>query len=154
MILRQERPRALSLMVLIAAELITVPRLAWVASASAEESVQGLYEAEGKRDPFMPLVRDGRIIAPPVASGADGKPSAALPVLHGILWDAGGHSIALLDAFELQMGDTVRGYKVLEIGQNSVTLERDGKAVTVHLQTEGQGSPGNAGQTQGGGGRP
>jgi hypothetical protein len=96
----------------------------------------GIYEAEGRRDPFIALVRDGRVITPPQGAG-DGKRTAALPMLRGILWDAGGRSIALIDDTELQVGGETRGYRVTAITKAAVTLTRGEKSFVLRLEESG-----------------
>lgn len=76
------------------------------------------YNAQGKRDPFVPLVRNGRF----VGVSKPGAQLGAVPTLFGILWDPQGQSIALLDDGEAKVGDTVEGYKVMEITRDTVTL--------------------------------
>ena len=71
--------------------LAAVACLLWgIADAAAAEQPETAfqYESGGKRDPFVPLVRDGKIIAPvslPTAS-ARGGADLSLPILAGILW--------------------------------------------------------------------
>ena len=73
-----------------------------------------VYEAQGKRDPFTPLVKDGKIVG--------GKSDAAVPELMGILWDPD-NPIAMLGDKELTVGDTIDDYKIVEIHETSVILE-------------------------------
>lgn len=85
-------------------------------SSGWAESFQ--YDAKGRRDPFVPLVRDGHVVTP-----VAGTPMPnAKPILYGILWDPGGPSIALIDDEELGVGGTVSGYRVAEIRQDAVVL--------------------------------
>ncbi len=92
------------------------------------------YDAKGKRDPFVPLVRDGRAIA---ASGdtllLSGPLDTSLPLLGGILWDPAGRSIALLNEQDTVVGDMVGGYRVAEIHEDQVVLEREGRRVTLRI---------------------
>ena len=76
------------------------------------------YDSKGRRDPFSPLVRDGRL----VAAGAV-RIEASKPMLYGILWDPGGKSIALINDIEAKVGDTVGGYQVREIRKDAVILD-------------------------------
>ena len=123
------------------------------ASLVAEESARGgVYQSEGHRDPFVPLVRDGRIITPPQATGGDGRRTTAMPVLHGILWDAGGRSIAMIDDTELQVGGEVRGYQVTEITRATVSLARAGQIFVLRLEESGEATPTTT--KQGGGDQP
>ncbi len=113
-------------------------------STSAEaQSGSGFYRAKG-RDPFAPLVRDGRVLAPVQTTGDD-KGLAVLPVLHGILWD-NGYSIAMIDDSELQAGASVRGYQIVEIQKDAVILERNGKQVVLQLESEASGAATHIGQ--------
>lgn len=86
------------------------------------------YDSKGRRDPFVPLVRDGRLI-----SSISGEPvavSTSRPRLLGILWDPGGHSIALINNTEVMVGETVGLYRVAEIRRDAVVLQ-DGKTTLV-----------------------
>ena len=86
---------------------------------SEEEPQTVLYDAKGHRDPFVPLVRDGRIVNPRAASGI-------LPVLYGILWDPDGRSMALINDREVSVGDQVGAYRVEEIQPDAVVLADEG----------------------------
>ena len=85
------------------------------------------YDAKGRRDPFVPLVREGRTLD--VAYSASGS----TPMLSGILWDPAGHSIALLNETEARVGDVIGEYEVREIRKDSVVLSRGGESVVVQL---------------------
>lgn len=95
------------------------------------------YEADMLRDPFVPLVRDGRIVSFGDARGASrGLGQTGAPVLYGIVWDAGGHSIALINDAEVQVGDTVSGYEVVDIREDAVMLRRAEKELELHLSSD------------------
>ena len=87
------------------------------------------YDAKSRRDPFVALVRDGRV------TGASKQPvgETLKPVLYGILWDAGGQSIALINDKESRVGDTVNGYRVKEIRQDAVVLEGEGGPIELRI---------------------
>ena len=85
------------------------------------------YDPQGKRDPFVPLVRDGRLLS----GTGSGAVSTGEPTLHGILWDPNGHSLALIDDTEVKVGDTVAGYQVTEIRQDGVVLKNGEKSVVL-----------------------
>jgi hypothetical protein len=91
--------------------------------------VEFVYKAEGVRDPFIPLVRDGRVVAYLNRRG----PGAALPILFGVLWDPAGGSIALIDNTEARVGDEVSGYRVKEIHKDSVVLTSGENDVVVQV---------------------
>ena len=81
------------------------------------------YDAKGKRDPFIPLVRDGML----VQAASHGVMS--VPVLRGILWDQSGGSLALINDLEVKVGDMVGEYQVTQIRPDKVVLTRDGEPV-------------------------
>ena len=92
------------------------------------------YDAEGRRDPFRPLIFDGRMV------GVIGEPSTPdatdQPVLYGILWDPGGNSIALINDAEAKVGDTVNGYQVTEIRHDAVVVTNGGEPVVLQIAFE------------------
>ena len=100
------------------------------------------YQAGGRRDPFVPLILNNRVINPNTKTATD----ASQPVLHGILWDTAGQSIALIDDVEAKVGDTVGEYQVTAIRRDEVVLEADGKSVVLQIAFETQPS----GATKGG----
>ena len=108
---------ALGLLLLVLAA--AVPRVG--ADDGASFSATFHYDAKDRRDPFVPLVRDGRIVSD---IARDGRPfDGSKPVLYGILWDPGGQSIALINDGEAKAGQTVDGYLVKEIRKDAVVLE-------------------------------
>jgi hypothetical protein len=107
--------------------------------AASEKSPVLVYDAKGKRDPFVPLVRDGRMIGSGTdATLGEGPRDVSLPLLGGILWDPAGRSIALLNEKEAMVGDVVRGYRVVEIHEDHVVLEQEGRRVTLKMVFEEQ----------------
>jgi len=90
------------------------------------------YDSGGRRDPFVPLVRDGRLVA--VTPGVPIE--TARPTLYGILWDAGGRSIALINEKEVTVGDAVAGYQVKAIRPDAVVLEAEGEVVELRIMFE------------------
>jgi len=83
--------------------------------------------AQSQRDPFVPLVRDGRLIAP------SGSENFSQLTLVGILWDPSGQSIALINDTEAKVGDVLGEYQVHEIRQDAVVLMREGQPVVLQL---------------------
>ena len=80
------------------------------------------YDAKGRRDPFVSLVREGRVVTP-VASSA--SPDGTTPILYGIVWDPGGRSLALINDTEVQVGGMIGKYRVEEIRRDAVVLAAD-----------------------------
>ncbi len=104
------------------------------------------YNAKGRRDPFVALVRDGRI----VAISTSGHAESSKPVLYGVLWDPVGRSIALINDGEAKVGDMVGDYRVVEIRKDAVVLANGGEPVVIELafETPPKSAPG---ATTGGG---
>ena len=106
------------------------------AAAVTEPTPEGAerfrYNAKGRRDPFAPLVRDGRIVA--ISTG--GRTESSLPVLYGVLWDPGGNSIALINDGEARVGDMVAEYRVVEIRKDAVVLANGGEPVVIAIAFE------------------
>ena len=93
------------------------------------------YDSKGKRDPFVPLVTpEGRRIYPPgldeeVISGVAGL------VLHGIVYESGDQSMAIINGQILKKGQQLDGMKVLEITPTSVTMQIEGKPHLLRLES-------------------
>ena len=83
-----------------------------------------------KRDPFIPLVRDGRLLS--LVSKAPRVSDVPLN-LAGILWDPGGHSLALINETELRVGDTIHEYRVTDIRPDAVMLVRGDQTITLQI---------------------
>lgn len=94
------------------------------------------YDAQGRRDPFVPLVRNGRLVG--ITKPGAASQLGALPALFGILWDPQGQSIALLNDGEAKVGDIVEGYKVIEITRDTVTLGNGDEPVVLQISFEGE----------------
>lgn len=113
--------------------LLLLARAGWTAEEPAPQSNQPFrYDAHGRRDPFVPLVRDGRF----VGSSGGLQSSADKPVLYGILWDAGGVSVALINDVEAKVGDTINGYEVKEIRQDAVVLSNGDESLVLQIAFE------------------
>jgi len=110
--------------------------LGWAVQGSAASDGALVYEPKGRRDPFVPLVRDGRILGKPRAAEAL---AVLQPILYGILWDPDGRSIALINDQEVKEGDVVGSYQVEKIHPNSVVLKREGgESVVLKLAFEAE----------------
>lgn len=89
--------------------------------------------AQDKRDPFVALVRDGRLIVP------SGSEDFSQLTLVGILWDPSGQSIALINDAEARVGDALGEYHVQEIRQDAVVLMREGQPVVLQMSFDAPG---------------
>lgn len=90
------------------------------------------YDAKGKRDPFIPLVREGRLVSATAGEVGD----FSNPTLAGILWDPHGNSIALINDMEVKVGDILGEYEVTDIRPDAVVLMRQGKPLVLQLSFE------------------
>ena len=107
------------------------------------------YDPAEHRDPFVSLVREGRLVS---EVSAVSRAELAKPVLYGILWDAGGKSIAIINDLEAKTGDTIGGYRVLEIRRDSVVLQNaSGEQMTLTIAFEA--APGASSDPGTGGGQ-
>ena len=105
------------------------------------------YDPGNHRDPFTPLVRDGKPVGSIKPGGAI---DASKPVLLGILWDPSGHSMALINDTEVKVGDTVGGYKVAEIRQDAVVLTGGGEPVVLQISFDTPPKPSTGTKEEGG----
>lgn len=102
------------------------------AHAQNDQARSVRYDAQGRRDPFVPLVREGRIAGARVPGGG-----ASNPALRGILWDPKGHSIALIEDVEARVGDRIGEFRVIEIRREAVVLApEEGEPFVVELPFE------------------
>lgn len=123
-------PRFLSIVrVSCAAVLVAMalPFQAWGAGV-------GVYDSNGKRNPFIPLVTpDGRYQK---LEAEETRANTELK-LEGIIYDKYGISYAVVDGQVVKIGDTVSDYRVLQIGEKQVIFMREGQQITVELKKEG-----------------
>jgi hypothetical protein len=104
----------------------------WAAAEEPQEREPFVYDAKGHRDPFIALVRDGKLVG--IQKGTPLNPTK--PVLYGILWDPQGQSIAMLNDTEVKVGDTIGIYEVLEIRKDAVVLSAGGDPVVLRIDLE------------------
>lgn len=114
----------------------------WAAEEPGAEPPEPFrYDSGGRRDPFVPLVREGRLVGTAQGVHVD----SATPTLYGILWDPQGDSIALLNEAEVKVGETVAGFRVKAIQRDAVVLDGGGEPVVLRITYEpapGEPSPG------------
>ena len=61
--------------------------------------------------------------------------------LGGILWDANGHSLALINEKEVKVGDVVGDYRVKAIQRDAVMLDKDGESLVLRITFDEQTAP-------------
>jgi hypothetical protein len=92
---------------------------------------QFTYDAQGKRDPFIPLVTpDGRLI------NLDTQPVKDSLNLEGIIYDQQGVSYAIVNGMVVKIGDAIDGYQVLKIESNKIIFIKDGNPFSMELKEE------------------
>ena len=125
--------------------------LAWPAGWAAVEAPKleapFRYNSKSRRDPFVPLVRDGQLVSVTQSTPVE----TSKPVLHGILWDPSGQSIALVNDMEARVGDSIGDYQVTGIRHDAVVLSNGGEPLVLEISFEAPPSPSSA--TTGGEGR-
>jgi len=101
-------------------------------AAEPEQRKIFVYDAQDKKDPFLPLVSsDGRILEPQIVKGSEGRPQ-----IEGIIYEAGGSSYAVVNGEVIKAGDTSGGYQVLEIQPEKVVFLKGSEKLEVELKKE------------------
>jgi hypothetical protein len=93
-----------------------------------------VYDARGKRNPFIPLVTsDGRYLK---LEAEEQKKEEELR-LEGIIYDKYGISYAVVNGIVVKTGDLVGEYQVLKIDEKEVLFMREGQEKRVELKAPG-----------------
>jgi len=104
----------------------------WSSISSAQQEF--IYDAQGKRNPFIPLVSsDGRYLQLDQEQTAQKKEEL---VLEGIIYDKYGISYAVVGGEVVRIGDNIRDYQVLKIEKSKVVFIKDGQLKTVEIIKE------------------
>jgi len=112
-----------------ACALFCIISLALCVPSYAQE--QFVYDAAGKRDPFIPLVTpDGRLLDLDME-----KVKGALNV-EGIIYDKNGVSYAIINGAVMTIGDSVDGSRLLKIEEDKVILIKDGDQFQLELKED------------------
>jgi len=96
----------------------------------AADETEFIYDSRGERDPFMPLItKDGKAIT------TYGRISSISDVVvEGILYDAQGESVVVINDVVLKEGDSISGITVKSIEKNSVVLSFKDKEHTLKIK--------------------
>ena len=89
-----------------------------------------VYDAKGKRNPFIPLVTpEGRLLKldKQEATSVEGI------TVEGIIYDKFGRSFAIVNTNVVGIGDSVGDYQILKIQENKVVFIKDGEPLEVEL---------------------
>ncbi|RJO63973.1 MAG: hypothetical protein C4540_05310 [Candidatus Omnitrophota bacterium] len=110
-------------------ETVSVPAVVPTQENAAENKF--VYDAQGKRNPFIALVTsDGRLL-----KISDEQQSGGL-TLEGIIYDEQGISFAMVNGSVVKVGDTISGYQVLKIESSRVIFIKDGEPFMAELKKE------------------
>ena len=92
-----------------------------------------VYDAKGRRNPFIPLVTpEGRLLKLDKLEAT----SAGGLAIEGIIYDKLGRSFAIVNANVVGIGDMVEDYQVLKILENKVIFIKNGEPLEVELTKE------------------
>lgn len=104
----------------------------WMTSLAVAEEKTFVYEDHGKKDPLAPLVaNNGTVIS------YDTQVTVADIVLEGVMMDAKGNSIAIVNGKIVKVGDTVSSYLVEKIMVNEVVLVSGAEHLVVRMKKGG-----------------
>ena len=106
--------------------------LLFAPSVYSEETEQFVYDAHGKRDPFVPLIGDihmGRTDSDEIVSIED-------VVFQGIASDAMGRKVVIVNDEIFKIGDTAGAMLVKSISNKSVIIVIQGKEYDLLLYGE------------------
>jgi hypothetical protein len=92
---------------------------------------QFIYDAKGKRNPFIPLVTpDGRLL------NLEQEEVKKDLILEGIIYDKNGLSYAVVNGEIVKIGDRVDVYQVLKIEKEKIILIKEGEPLELYLKKE------------------
>ena len=98
---------------------------------------ESLYDSQGKRDPFIPLVTpDGRFQK--LEAEEEPKKKETELKLNGIIYDKYGISYAIVNDMVVKIGDVVDDYKVLKIEEKKVSFIKEGQVTDIFIKKEGK----------------
>ncbi len=94
---------------------------------------QFVYEAKGKRDPFIALITsDGKFLQLEKTEVPGGMS------LEGIIYDKNGVSYALINGLVVKIGDDVGDYRVLKVEDKKIILIKEGQITEIELKKGGE----------------
>ncbi len=99
----------------------------WFSSVPAQEYV---YKFQGKRDPFVPLISSAGYLV-----NLEPQENEALH-LEGVMYDADGGSIVIINGELLKVGETIGNAIVSSIELDKVVIIKDNEKVELELRRE------------------
>lgn len=89
-----------------------------------------VYDAKGKRNPFIPLVTSkGELLL-------EKEENIAGILLEGIIYDKNGLSYAIVNGEVVKVGDKIGDYQILKVEKNKVIFIKEGQISEVELKEE------------------
>jgi len=89
-----------------------------------------LYEAQGRRDPFLPLITPSGYLV-----NLDPETDETLR-LEGIMFDPSGDSIAIINGELLRVGESLGDAVIIDIKAQKVTVMRNNETLELELRRE------------------
>ena len=96
-------------------------------SSMAFAAPEVFYDSGNRRDPFVPLEGGGDASGVTTSSGVK---------LEGIIYDPGGHSMAILNGKSYQKGETVGDATIVKISKDHVVISMRGEEKTLWIREE------------------
>jgi hypothetical protein len=96
-------------------------------ASEAFAATEVLYDPGKRRDPFVPLDGEENTLTTAASSGVK---------LEGIIYDPGGHSMAILNGKSYQKGEAVGNATVVKILKDHVVISVEGEEKTLWIREE------------------
>lgn len=103
-----------------------------VSLAFADDGKPFVYNENGKKDPFAPLVSTTGVVMT-----YDSEISSSDMVLEGVVADATGHNLAILNGKIVKTGDKISSYIVGTISVDQIELINGQEHLTVKIKKGG-----------------
>jgi len=110
--------------------LVTVCMALVFSVAALAQEQKALYNYQGKRDPFVPLISSSGYLL-----NLEPEENAALR-LEGIMYDQKGDSMAIISGELVRVGESIADAVVSSIDPAKVTIIKDSQKVELELRRE------------------
>lgn len=90
-----------------------------------------VYDAKGRRNPFIPLVSPEGVLLK-----LDKQEDSKKLAIEGIIYDKHGLSFAITNGKVVKIGDRIGDYQVLKIEKNKVIFVKDAELTEIELKKE------------------
>lgn len=98
---------------------------------SEEKKEKFVYDAQNKRDPFIPLVtNEGFLIS------LESEKEFEDITLEGIIYDEKGTSYAIINSNIVKAGDNIGAITIMEIRKDKVLILKEGQILAIELAKE------------------